>query len=238
LELYAKAVSPREFAALVDFLPVLERSATTNDPSARAGVQIVKDMAQRMLKLNDRDLLAILDYSSLADFYNIGLLGSVDDPRDVQLRLNIYPDFPGDVTPHTHKTRVSSLIVAGSLTNSMFDGATIKNNPSGDYRVVKPVRTPGKSVLNETGIVTVKPETRAISYERGEAYVVPLGHFHSVTTSPNTVTLCLFKKDQIRGFGEALVLKRHDAKLEEEPPRKMSHDVIGLIRTALAAVVY
>jgi hypothetical protein len=233
---YLKAATPTEAKSLIDLLPMLERAAKANGTLSAQYWEFVTVMVERLLTLTDAELHKVLDYSSLADFYNIGLLGDTSDPRN-QLRLNIYPDFPGDVEFHTHRTCVSSLILAGTLTNSMFNSNALIHDVNGDYRIVKPIRTPGKSTLSETGITGFQPPTTTLSHQRGAAYEVAVDHFHSVTTAPNTVTLCLFREDKT-GFRDSLILKKRGADLTEREPRPMSPNVLELVRGSLNSVLH
>ncbi|MCH5584897.1 hypothetical protein MK805_07910 [Shimazuella sp. AN120528] len=237
MDFYPKAATPAEAEELISLLPKLEQAATTNHTLPIQHWKFVKVMVQRLLFLTDAELREVLDYSSLADFYNIGLLGVTGDLRDLQLRLNIYPDFPGDVEFHTHRTRVSSLVLAGALTNSMFDSNTINQDVAGDYRIVKPTRTSGKSKLFETGFTGFKPEVTTLTHRCGVAYSIPVEHFHSVTTTPNTVTLCLFRKD-LTGFRDSLILKKRGATLTESQPRPLSPNVLELVRGSLNSVLH
>lgn len=237
MDFYPKAATQTEAGLLISLLPKLEQAATTNTTLPILHWEFVTVMVKRLLTLTDTEFREVLDYSSLADFYNIGLLGVTGDPRDLQLRLNIYPDFPGDVEFHTHRTRVSSLVLAGTLTNSMFDGNALFQDAAGDHRIVKPTRTSGKSELFETGIIGFKPEVTTLSHKRGVAYSIPVDHFHSVTTASNTVTLCLFRKDQT-GFRDSLILKKRGASLTESQPRPISSDVLELVRGSLNSVLH
>lgn len=237
MDFYPKAATQTEAELLISLLPKLEQAATTNTVLPIQHWEFATVMVKRLLTLTDTEFREVLDYSSLADFYNIGLLGVTGDPRDLQLRFNIYPDFPGDVEFHTHRTRVSSLVLAGTLTNSMFNGNTLIQDATGDHRIVKPARTSGKSRLSETGITGFKPKVTTLNHKRGVAYSIPVDHFHSVTTASNTVTLCLFRKDQT-GFRDSLILKKRGASLTESQPRPISSDVLELVRGSLYSVLH
>lgn len=169
MDFYPKAAAITEMKKLVSLLPKLERAATTNQSLPTLHWEFVKVMVQRLLSLTDSQLREVLDYLSLADFYNIGLLGVTGDPRDLQLRLNIYPDFPGDVEFHTHRTRVSSLVLAGALTNSMFASSALIYEQEGNYRIVKPTHTSGKSKLSETEFTGFRPEVTTLTHKCGVA---------------------------------------------------------------------
>ncbi|WP_028777556.1 hypothetical protein [Shimazuella kribbensis] len=238
MDIYSKAATKAETEKLVSLLPRLENAATTNGKLPIRDWEFVKVMVKRLLTLTDKRLFEVLDYSSLADFYNIGLLGVKSDPRDLQLRLNIYPDYPGDIEFHTHRTRVSSLVLAGELTNSMFNGDNLVRDVAGDHRVVKPARMPeGKSTLSETGIIGFQPPVTTLVHPQGVVYGIPVNHFHSVTTAKNTVTLCLFRKDPT-GFRESLILKKRDASLLEKPLRTINSNVLELVRSCLDSVLH
>jgi hypothetical protein len=237
MDFYPKAANQVEAELLISLLPKLEQAATTNAELPMKHWEFVMVMVKGLLTLTDSEFRGILDYSSLTDFYNIGLLGVTGDPRDLQLQLNIYPDFPGDVEFHTHRTRVSSLVLAGKLTNSMFAGNSLIQDTAGDHRVVKPTRTAGKSKLSETGVTSFKPEVTTLHHRRGAAYGIPVDHFHSVETTSNTVTLCLFRKDQT-GFRDSLILKKRGASLTESQPRPINSNVLEFVRVALNSVLH
>ncbi len=226
----------KEAEALSRVLPELHGNAlgTRQDASLTTRLrELASPIVERLIHSSDTELRDRVNSSSLADFCNVVLLRGIEDPRGPYLVFNIYPNFSGDTEFHTHRTQVSSFVMGGELRNSMFEAPDVVKSPDGAFEVSKILYRPGKSVLEGTGVVLDLPKVEPDVHTPGIIYGVPMGSFHSVTTGENTITLCLFRKNDDVDYDASYVMKSRDNNAPEPDARPLEGSALENIRIAL-----